>query len=62
MDRFACTSAFSGKKHSQTCISCHLIPEKTYKEEIMDNHMSVLRSFGISTEDEELNLPNLLDT
>ena len=29
------------------------------KEEILDNHMSVLCSFGISTKDEELDLPSL---
>ena len=29
------------------------------KEEILDNHRSVLCSFGISTKDEELNLPLL---
>jgi hypothetical protein len=29
------------------------------KEEILDNHRSVLCSFGISTKDEELDLPSL---
>jgi hypothetical protein len=29
------------------------------KEEILDNHKSVLCSFGISTKDEELDLPSL---
>jgi len=29
------------------------------KEEILDNHRSVLYSFGISTKDEELDLPSL---
>jgi hypothetical protein len=29
------------------------------KEEILDNHRSVLCSFGISTSDEELDLPSL---
>jgi hypothetical protein len=29
------------------------------KEEILDNHMSVLCSFGISTKDGDLDLPSL---
>ena len=29
------------------------------KEEILDNHRSLLNSFGISTKDEELDLPSL---
>ena len=32
------------------------------KEEILDNHGPVLCSFGISTNDEELDLPSLLDS
>ena len=31
----------------------------TTKEEILDNHRSVLCSFGISTKDEEPDLPSL---
>ena len=34
-------------------------PTTLTKEEILDNHKSVLRSFGISTKDEELDLPSL---
>jgi hypothetical protein len=34
-------------------------PTTLTKEEIMDNHRSVLCSFGISTKDEELDLPSL---
>jgi len=34
-------------------------PATLMKEEILDNHMSVLCSFGISTKDEELVLPSL---
>jgi hypothetical protein len=34
-------------------------PTTLTKEEILDNHMSVLCSFGISTKDEELVLPSL---
>jgi hypothetical protein len=34
-------------------------PTKHTKEEILDNHRSVLCSFGISTKDEELDLPLL---
>jgi len=34
-------------------------PTTLTKEEILDNHMSVLCSFGISTKDEELALPSL---
>ena len=62
MARFTSTYAFSGKKYSQTCVNCRLIHDNTYKEEILDNHMSVLCDFGISAEDEELDLLNLLDT
>ena len=62
MARFTSTYAFSGKKYSQTCVNCRLIPNNTYKEEILDNHMSVLSDFGVSTEDKELDLLNLLDT
>jgi len=42
-----------------------LVGNRTYtpttlaKEEILDNHRSVLYSFGISTKDEELDLPSL---
>jgi hypothetical protein len=32
------------------------------KEEILDNHRSVLCSFGISTKDEELDPTSLLDS
>lgn len=32
------------------------------KEKIIDNHRSVLCLFGISTKNEELNLPSLLDS
>jgi len=32
-------------------------PTTLTKEEIVDNHRSVLYSFGISTKDEELDLP-----
>jgi hypothetical protein len=32
-------------------------PTTLTKEEILDNHRSVLYSFGISTKDEELDLP-----
>ena len=35
------------------------IPTTHTKEEILDNHRSVLCSFGISTKDEELDLPSL---
>jgi hypothetical protein len=35
------------------------IPTTLTKEEILDNHRSVLCSFGISTKDEELDLPLL---
>ena len=34
-------------------------PATPTKEEILDNHRSVLYSFGISTKDEELDLPSL---
>jgi hypothetical protein len=34
-------------------------PTTLTKEEILDNHRSVLFSFGISTKDEELDLPSL---
>ena len=34
-------------------------PTTLTKEEILDNHRSVLCSFGISTKDEELDLPSL---
>ena len=34
-------------------------PTNLMKEEILDNHRSVLCSFGISTKDEELDLPSL---
>ena len=34
-------------------------PMTRTKEEILDNHRSVLCSFGISTKDEELDLPSL---
>jgi hypothetical protein len=34
-------------------------PKTLAKEEILDNHRSVLCSFGISTKDDELNLPSL---
>ena len=34
-------------------------PTTLTKEEILKNHMSVLYSFGISTKDEELDLPSL---
>jgi hypothetical protein len=34
-------------------------PTTLTKEEILDNHRSVLRSFGISTKDEELDLSSL---
>jgi len=34
-------------------------PKILAKEEILDNHRSVLCSFGISTKDEELDLPSL---
>jgi len=34
-------------------------PTTLTKEEILDNRMSVLCSFGISTKDEELDLPSL---
>jgi hypothetical protein len=34
-------------------------PMTLTKEEIQDNHRSVLRSFAISTKDEELDLPSL---
>jgi hypothetical protein len=34
-------------------------PTTLTKEEILDNHQSVLCSFGISTKDEELGLPSL---
>ena len=34
-------------------------PTTLTKEDIMDNHRSVLCSFGISTKDEELDLPSL---
>ena len=37
-------------------------PTTLTKEEILDNHRSVLCSFGISTKDEELDLPSLLDS
>ena len=33
------------------------IPTTLMKEEILDNHTSVLCSFGISTKEEELDLP-----
>jgi hypothetical protein len=33
-------------------------PTTLMKEEILDNHRSVLCSFGISTKDEELDLPS----
>ena len=38
------------------------IPTTITKEEILDNHMSVLCSFAISTKDKELDLPSLLDS
>ena len=34
-------------------------PTTVTKDEILDNHRSVLCSFGISTKDEELDLPSL---
>jgi hypothetical protein len=34
-------------------------PTTLTKEEILENHRSVLCSFGISTKDEELDLPSL---
>ena len=34
-------------------------PTTLTKDEILDNHRSVLCSFGISTKDEELDLPSL---
>jgi hypothetical protein len=34
-------------------------PTTRTKEEILDNHRSVICSFGISTKDEELDLPSL---
>ena len=37
-------------------------PTKHTKEEILDNHRSVLYSFGISTKDEELHRRSLLDS
>lgn len=39
MVRFPSTYAFSGKRYSQTCIICRLLPDNTYKEEILDNHV-----------------------
>ena len=59
MARFTSTYAFSGKKYSQTCVNCRLIHDNTYKEEILDNHMSVLCDFGNSAVDEELDLLKL---
>jgi hypothetical protein len=35
-------------------------PTTLTKEEILDNHRSVLCSFGISTKDEKLDLPPLI--
>jgi len=35
-------------------------PTTLTKEEVLNNHRSVLYSFGISTKDEELDLPSLL--
>ena len=37
-------------------------PTTLTKEEILDNHRSVLYSFGISTKDNEMDLPSLLDS
>jgi hypothetical protein len=37
-------------------------PTTLTKEEILNKHISVLYSFGISTKDEELDLPPLLDS
>ena len=34
-------------------------PTTLTEEEILDNHMSALCSFGISTKDEELDIPSL---
>jgi hypothetical protein len=36
-------------------------PTTLTKEEILDNHRSVLCSFGISTKDGELDLPSILN-
>jgi hypothetical protein len=38
----------------------YMYPNDITKEEILDNHWSILCSFGISTKDEELDLPSLL--
>ena len=43
--------------HNSLCNPTY-IPTKLTKEEILDNHSSVLCSFGISTRDEELDLPS----
>jgi hypothetical protein len=60
---------FNAKSHYIDCLIKELgiensLGNPTYtptthtKEEILDNHRSVLCSFGISTKDEELNLPS----
>jgi len=38
------------------------IPTTLTKEEILDNHWSILWSIDISTKDEELDLPSLLNS
>jgi hypothetical protein len=40
-------------------VTLHIPPTTLMKEEILDNHRSVLCSFGISTNDEELDLSSL---
>jgi len=51
---------FLYKSHYIDCLINNSLGNPTYtpttltKEEILDNHMSVLCSFGISTKDEEL--------
>jgi hypothetical protein len=56
---------FVYKSHYIDCLINNSLGNPTYtsttltKEEILDNHMSVLCSFGISTKDEDLDLPSL---
>ena len=65
MTNMSLTILFVYKSHYIDCLINNSLSNPTYtpttltKEEILDNHMSVLCSFGISTKDEELVLPSL---
>ena len=61
---FVCKSHYVDCLINELCIDNSLdnpiyTPTTPTKEEILDNHRYVLCSFGISTKDEELDLPSL---